>query len=209
VGFARRTDHMGVGLVGRTLASIGLGNIAAEMFRLAAPFGMRHIAHDPWANRDVAEEARTTMVDLDTLFREADFLCVHCPLNERTRHLVNAPRLALMKPSAFLVNTARGAVVDQLALEDALAAGRLAGAGLDVLDPEPAAAGARIFSCDDVIVSPHALSWTDQAFAAIGEGCMAPMRAVARGQVPAHVVNPEAIDRPAFIDKLARRALQA
>jgi len=203
-GYAIRTDHMGVGLEGRTLASIGLGNIAAEMFRLAAPFGMRHLAHDPWASADVARATGVTLVDLDTLFREADFLCVHCPLTPETRGLVNAARIATMKPSAFLINTARGPIVDQPALEDALAQRRIAGAGLDVLDPEPPPPDARILRFDNVILAPHALSWTDQAFAAIGAGCMATMRAIARGDTPDHVVNREVLASDAFVSKLAR-----
>jgi phosphoglycerate dehydrogenase-like enzyme len=203
-GYAVRTDHMGVGLEGRTLASIGLGNIAAEMFRLAAPFGMRHLAHDPWAREEVAESARVTLVDLQTVFREADFLCVHCPLTPDTRGLVNAARIAMMKSSAFLINTARGPIVDQPALEDALAQRRIAGAGLDVLDPEPPPPGARILALPNVILAPHALSWTDQAFAAIGSECMSTMRAIARGDAPAHVVNSEVLASDAFVSKLAR-----
>ena len=119
-GFARRTDHMGTGLEGRVLASIGLGNIAREMYELAQPLGMRHIAYDPFVVPSTAEAAHVALVDLDTVFREADFLCLHCPLTPQTRHLVNGARLAMMKRSAYLVNTARGAVVDQPALEEAL-----------------------------------------------------------------------------------------
>ena len=203
-GYAVRTDHMGIGLEGRTLASIGLGNIAAEMFRLSAPFGMRHLAHDPWARADVARATGVTLVDLDRVFREADFLCVHCPLTPQTRGLVNAARIALMKPTAFLINTARGPIVDQNALEDALAQQRIAGAGLDVLDPEPPPPGARILDLPNVILAPHALSWTDQAFAAIGAGCMDTMRAIARGEAPEHVVNREVLASGAFLSKLAR-----
>jgi phosphoglycerate dehydrogenase-like enzyme len=202
-GFAARTDHMGVGLEGRTLASIGLGNIAAEMFRLAAPLGMRHVAHDPWARAEVARDTNVLLTDLDTVFREADFLCVHCPLTPQTRHLVNAERLRAMKPTAFLVNTARGPIVDQSALEDALARGALAGAGLDVLDPEPPPVDARILAFPNVILAPHALSWTDQCFAAIGDACMAAVRAVASGAPPRHVVNPAVLDAPSFERKLA------
>jgi phosphoglycerate dehydrogenase-like enzyme len=202
-GFARRTDHMGVGLVGRTLASIGLGNIGAEMFRLMQPFGMRHIAHDPYADSATARALGVTLVDLDTAFRDADFLALHCPLTDATRHLVNAARLATMKRTAFLVNTARGQVVDQPALETALVEGRLAGAGLDVLDPEPAPAGSRILSLDNVILAPHALSWTDQAFAAIGDACLDAVAAVARGTAPRHVVNRSVLERPGFVRKLA------
>ncbi|GIK86163.1 MAG: dehydrogenase [Betaproteobacteria bacterium] len=204
-GFARRTDHMGVGLEGRVLASLGLGNIAREMFRLAAPFGMRPIAHDPYADPAVAASLGVALVDLDAVFRDADFLCVHCPLTPATRHLVNAERLAAMKRGAFLVNTARGPIVDQQALEDALEEGRLAGAGLDVLDPEPPPAGARILQLPNVILAPHALSWTDQCFAAIGDGCIAPVRDVAAGRVPQHVVNREVLADAGFIAKLAAR----
>lgn len=203
-GYAVRTDHMGVGLEGRTLASIGLGNIAAEMFRLAAPFGMRHLAHDPWASADVARSTGVALADLDTVFREADFLCVHCPLTPETHGLVNAARIALMKPTAFLINTARGAIVDQPALEDALAQRRIAGAGLDVLDPEPPPPDAPVLRFDNVILAPHALSWTDQAFAAIGACCMATMRAIARGEAPGHIVNSDVLASDAFATKLAR-----
>jgi phosphoglycerate dehydrogenase-like enzyme len=208
-GFARRTDHMGIGLHGRVLASIGLGNIAREMYRLAAPLGMRHVAHDPYASPAAAAQLGVDLVDLETVFRDADFLCVHCPLTRETRHLVNAQHLAMMKPTAFLVNTARGPIVDQPALEDALAAGRLAGAGLDVLDPEPPPPDARILSLPNVILAPHALSWTDQAFAAIGAGCIAPVRDVERGDAPQHVVNREVLTQPAFVARLtARRAVR-
>jgi D-3-phosphoglycerate dehydrogenase len=203
-GFAVRTDHMGVGLAGRTLASIGLGNIAAEMFRLAAPLGMRHIAHDPWALPSIAAETGVLLTDLETVFREADFLCVHCPLTAQTRGLVDATRLGSMKRSAFLINTARGPIVDQIALENALAQGTIAGAGLDVLDPEPPPSDARILGFPNVILSPHALSWTDQCFEAIGDRCMASIRAVASGSTPANVVNEVVLASPAFRGKLAR-----
>lgn len=203
-GFARRTDHMGTGLEGRVLASVGLGNIAGEMFRLARPLGMRHLAHDPWARPELAREADVELADLDVVFREADFLCIHCPLTPSTRHLVDARRLATMKPTAFLVNTARGPIVDQVALEDALVEGRLAGAGLDVLDPEPPPAGSRILGLDNVILAPHALSWTDQGFAAIGAACIETMRAVASGAPPANVVDRAVLDSAAFTARLAR-----
>jgi phosphoglycerate dehydrogenase-like enzyme len=202
-GFAVRTDHMGVGLEGRTLASVGLGNIATEMFRLAAPLGMRHLAHDPWIDPDVARRTGVTMTDLDTVFREADFLCLHCPLTPQTRHLVNARRLRTMKSTAFLINTARGAVVEQSALENALAEGVIAGAGLDVLDPEPPSDDARILGFSNVILSPHALAWTDQCFAAIGAGCVSSMQAVSAGEVPANVVNGAVLTAPAFRARLA------
>ena len=141
---------------------------------------------------------------MDTLFREADFLCLHCPLTPQTRHLVDAERLRSMKSTAFLINTARGAVVEQEALEDALAEGHIAGAGLDVLDPEPPPADAPILAFPNVILSPHALSWTDQCFAAIGAGCVSSMQAVSTGETPASVVNRSVLTAPSFHAKLAK-----
>jgi D-3-phosphoglycerate dehydrogenase len=105
--WAERVNHLGTGLSGRTLGSIGVGNIGSELFRLAMPFAMRHLACDPYVTRETVRPVGVTLVDLDTLFREADFLCVNCPLNEQTRKLVGARQLALMKPTAYFVNTAR------------------------------------------------------------------------------------------------------
>ena len=140
-GYARRSEHMGVGLVGRTLGSLGIGNIGAEVFRLARPLDMTFIAHDPFADQAVAAELGVELVGIEELFRRADVLSVSCPLTPETHHIVNAERLALMKPTAYLINTARGPIVDQKALTEALQARRIAGAGLDVLEQEPPDAG--------------------------------------------------------------------
>ena len=134
-GFARRGEHMGLGLVGRVLGSVGIGNIGAELFRLARPFDMRFIAHDPYADAKVAGELGIELVSLEEVFRRADVVSINCPLTPQTRHLVNAESLALMKPTAYLINTARGPIVDQQALIAVLKERRIAGAGLDVLDP--------------------------------------------------------------------------
>ncbi len=104
-GFARRNDHMGVGLVGRTLGSLGVGNIGAETFRLFAPLDMNFIAHDPYVSEADAAALGVTLVDLETLFRDSDFLTVNLPLSPETEKLVDAKRLAMMKPSAYLINT--------------------------------------------------------------------------------------------------------
>ena len=156
-GYAQRSNHMGVGLIGRTLASVGIGNIGAELFRLAQPFGMRFIAHDPFANAAVARELGITLVDLETVFSEGDFVSISCPLSPETHHLVNAERLALMKPTAYLINTARGPIVDQKALTKVLQDGKIAGAGLDVQEQEPPDAGDPLLKLDNVILAPHAL----------------------------------------------------
>jgi phosphoglycerate dehydrogenase-like enzyme len=195
-GFAKRRDHMGVGLVGRVLSSIGVGNIGAEMFRLAKPFDMKFIAHDPFAKPELAAELGVELVSLDDVFRRADFLTVNCPLSEETRRLVNAQRLALMKPTAYLINTARGPIVDQAALTQVLREGRIAGAGLDVLEVEPPDSRDPIFQLDNVIITPHALCWTDECFGATGRLAIEAVLDVMRGGAPRVPVNPAVLQSP-------------
>ena len=203
-GWARRIDHMGVGLVDRTLGQLGVGNIGAEVFRLAKPFGMRFIAHDPYADPKLAQELGVHLVGLEELFREADVLSISCPLNDQTHHIVNAERLALMKPSAYLINTSRGPVVDEKALTGVLQERRIAGAGLDVFEQEPSPADNPIYRLDNVLVTPHALCWTDQCFAGIGAADVKAVFDVMHGRVPTGIVNREIVDRPAWREKLKR-----
>ena len=202
-GFARRGEHMGVGLVGRTLGSLGIGNIGAELFRLAKPFDMGFIAHDPFADPALAAELGIELVGIDELFRRADILSVSCPLTAETRHIVDAERIGLMKPSAYLINTARGPIVDQAALTEALAARRIAGAGLDVLEQEPPDPNDPILKLDNVILSPHALCWTDQCFAGNGLADIRAVLDVQHGRTPRGVVNRAVLDDPRFQRRLA------
>jgi len=188
-GFARRAEHMGVGLVGRILGSIGIGNIGAELFRLARPFDMRFIAHDPYADARVAAELGVELTGLDEVFRRSDIVTVNCPLSDATRGLVNAERLALMKPTAYLINTARGPIVDQAALTQVLRERRIAGAGLDVLAAEPPDPAEEILKLDNVILAPHALCWTDQCFAGNGAADVRAVLDVQHGREPQLVVN--------------------
>ena len=203
-GFARRSDHMGVGLVGRTFASLGIGNIGAETFRLLKPFDMKFIAHDPYADRKVADELGIELVGLEDAFRRADVLSVSVPLSAETKHLVNADRLALMKPTAYLINTARGPIVDQKALTRALQERRIAGAGLDVLEQEPPDPDDPILKLDNVILAPHALCWTDQCFAGNGAADVKAVLEVQHGRVPRGVVNREVLDSDVWKKRLAR-----
>jgi D-3-phosphoglycerate dehydrogenase len=205
-GWARRAQFMGIGLVGRTFGQLGLGNIGAEVIRLLAPFGMRLIAHDPFVDPAAAAALGVTLVDEEVLFRESDVLSVCVPLSPATHHFVNARRLSLMKPSAFLINTARGPVVDEAALVAALRAGGIAGAGLDVFEVEPSPADNPLFAMPNVIVAPHALCWTDQCFAGNGAVDVAACLAVMRGEVPRGLLNREVADNPAFRGRLARNA---
>ncbi len=201
-GFAKKAQHMGVGLVDKTLGSIGIGNIGAEMYRLAKPFDMKFMAHDPYADPAVAEALGVRMVDLETLFREADILCVNCPLGDETHHIVSAERIAMMKPSAFIINTSRGPTIDQKALTQALQEGRIAGAGLDVLEQEPPDADDPILRLDNVVLNPHALCWTDQCFAGIGATAIKATFEVMRGREPRGIVNREILENAAWRQKL-------
>jgi D-3-phosphoglycerate dehydrogenase len=191
-----RLQHIGMGLSGRTLGAIGMGNIGADVFRLAAPFGMRHLACDPYANEALARELRVELVDFETLLRSSDFVCVMCPLDAKTRGLVGRRELALMKPTAYLVNTARGPIVDEAALHEALAERRIAGAGLDVFVEEPTPRDNPILRLDNVIVTPHSLCFTDECLDGLARSAFSACAAVAHGRVPPHVVNPEALSHP-------------
>ena len=202
-GYAKRSDHMGVGLVGRTLGSLGIGNIGAEVFRMAKPFDMKFIAHDPYADKKVAAELGVELVGIEDLFGRADILSVSCPLTQHTHHIVNAERLSLMKPTAFLINTARGPIVDQKALTEVLQARRIAGAGLDVLEQEPPDAGDPILELDNVIFAPHALCWTDQCFAGNGAADVRAVIDIQHGREPRGVVNREVLASDHWKERLA------
>ena len=202
--WADKQSARGTGLVGKTLGTIGFGRIAQETHRIARPLGMRHIAHDPYALESVAEAEGVELVDLETLLREADFVVVAAALTEETRHLINAERLALMKPTAFLISTARGPLVDQTALYAALRDRRIAGAGMDVFEQEPVDPNDPILTLPNVVVTPHALCWTDECERIMGESVLRSIQEVAAGRVPTTVINPEAAETPAMREKLRR-----
>ena len=205
-GFNRRGQHMGIGLVGKTLGSIGIGNIGAEMFRVCKPLDMRFIAHDPFADAAIAAELGIELVGLEDVFRQADILTVNCPFTPQTKYLVNAERLALMKKTAFLINTARGPIVDQAALTNVLQERKIAGAGLDVFEVEPPVANDPILKLDNVILTPHALCWTDQCFAGNGLADVRATLDLQKGLVPRGIVNRAVVDSAGFKAKLKEYA---
>ncbi|MGK5628747.1 2-hydroxyacid dehydrogenase [Streptomyces sp. URMC 123] len=143
-------------LSGKTLGIVGLGAIGREVARRAAAFDMtvRYAGPRP-APAEVERRLGVSRADLDDLLRESDYVSLHAPLDGTTRHLLDARRLALLKPTAFVINTARGALIDQEALAEALETGRIAGAGIDVFDPEPPGADLRLLRAPGVVLSPH------------------------------------------------------
>jgi D-3-phosphoglycerate dehydrogenase len=191
-----RTSHMGMGLTGRTLGVIGAGSIGRETLRLARVFDLRLLAADPYADAGDLAALGAQLVPLETLLAEADFVCVTCLLTPATQHLIDARALARMRRSAYLINVARGPIVDEPALVAALTAGRIAGAALDVFETEPVAADSPLLQMQNVIVTPHALCWTDECFAAIADSGLGSVVDVAQRRVPAFLVNPEVLEHP-------------
>jgi D-3-phosphoglycerate dehydrogenase / 2-oxoglutarate reductase len=177
-------------LDGRVLGLVGLGRIALRVATAAQALGMDVIAHDPFVVESIVPGVRLT--DLDTVFSDADVVSLHCPASDATRHLVNADRLAMMKPGAYLVNCARGTLVDQDALVQALDRRHLAGAALDVTDPEPLPAGHPLLEHDDVIVTPHVASSTSAGKRRLYEHAIENALAVLEGR-PATIVKPPEI----------------
>lgn len=188
--------HMGEGLIGKTVGSIGMGNIASELFRLLAPLNMKLIAFDPAKTQADADKLGVKLTDLDTVLREADFVCVNCFLSEQTKGLIGERELSLMKDSAYLINTARGPIVNEAALYKVLASKRIAGAALDVFEQEPASGDNPLFRLDNVIVTPHSICWTDECFRGNAEGAFRAAVAVAKREVPKYIVNADVLQHP-------------
>jgi D-3-phosphoglycerate dehydrogenase len=189
-------DFMGLGLTGRCLGLVGLGNIGREILTLARPFDLRCLAADPYATPELAAQAGAELVSLDTLLGAADFVVICCALTRETYHLIDDRRLALMKPTAFLINVARGPIVDQKALTRVLRERRIAGAGLDVFEEEPVDPNEEILTFDNIIVTPHGICWTDECFRGNGQCACASILDVAAGRIPRYVVNRAALEHP-------------
>jgi D-3-phosphoglycerate dehydrogenase len=176
-------------LAGRTLGLVGFGNIARAVAARAAAFGTRVLFHDPFVSPGQFP-APGEKVELAALFRESDFVSVHPPLVRETRGMMNDRAFAQMKPTAFLINCARGPIVDTAALVRALDAGRIAGCALDTTDPEPLPDPHPLRGRDNVILTPHAAWYSEQAMVGLQAGAPGEVRRVLTGEWPVHVVNP-------------------
>ncbi|UPG71519.1 D-2-hydroxyacid dehydrogenase family protein [Roseomonas gilardii subsp. gilardii] len=172
---------IGQGLEGLTLGVLGLGHLGSRVAGVARAFGMTIIAWSPNLTRERAEAAGATLVERHRLFAEADVVSIHMVLSERTRGLVGAAELGAMKPSALLVNTSRGPLVEQTALVEALRSGRIAGAGLDVYDTEPLPADHPLLSCPNTLLTPHLGYVTDQNYRAYFTGAVEAVEAFLAG----------------------------
>jgi D-3-phosphoglycerate dehydrogenase / 2-oxoglutarate reductase len=177
-----------------TVGIVGLGRIGKGVARRCRGFEMRILATEPAPDLGFVRDHRIELLPLEALLREAQIVTLHCPLSPATRHLINRERLALMRPGAYLVNTARGSLVDEAALFEALTSGRLAGAGLDVFEQEPLTASP-LFALDNVLLSPHIAGVDLTSEVGMADRAIDAILAVRQGRRPAAeaLLNPEAL----------------
>lgn len=173
----------------QTLGIIGMGNIGRVVVQKAKAFGLKVIVFDPYLAAEKAIEGGAEKVDLNELLSRSDFVSVHCPLTEETRHLISTPQLKAMKPTAYLINMARGPIVDQAALYQALVDKTIAGAALDVFEQEPPPADEPILELDNVIFTPHLSSWSAESFVQLRQEVVKNIVVTLQGQLPRSIVN--------------------
>jgi D-3-phosphoglycerate dehydrogenase len=175
---------------GETLGIVGFGNIGRAVGRKAQAFGMRVLANDPYCDRKAAEGMGVRLVSLDELLAEADYVSLNTPLTPETRHLIGAAELKAMKPTAALISTARGPVVDEPALVEALSKGEIAAAGLDVFEEEPLPPDSPLCRLDNVVLTPHVGSMSPEAMRQLRQEVGRAAADVLRGRWPRYVANP-------------------
>lgn len=191
--WAQNADHMGVGLTGKTLGVLGAGSIGSEILRIMSPFDMKLIACDPHVSDDYLKSLGATKVESDVFFAKADFVIVATSLSTETHHLVNADRLKLMQPHASLINVARGSVIKESDLIDALQSGHISAAALDVFEQEPVLLDNPLLSMDNVITTSHSLCWTDECFDNIARDGLGSIISFADKKTPKFVVDMEVV----------------
>jgi D-3-phosphoglycerate dehydrogenase / 2-oxoglutarate reductase len=181
-------------LSGKTLGILGLGKVGSEVARIALAFGMKVVAWGPTLTRERAEQAQVSHMALEEVLQNADVISVHLKLSEQSRNLLNEARLRLMKKSAYLVNTARGAIVDQTALIKVIKENAIAGAALDVFAEEPLPPDSPLLDLENVVLTPH-IGWpTDKGFEAFAENAVENIRSYMEGKLT-RPVNPEALEK--------------
>ena len=190
-------------LLGKTLGIVGLGQIGGRLVELCAPFAMTVLAYDPYLSEADAGARGATKVDLDELLERSDFVHLNCPLTSETVGLIGREQFARMKSTAFFVTTARGPVHDEVALYDALVAGAIAGAGIDVFHDEPPDPAHPLLTLDTVVASPHTAGITVEATRDIALATAEQWITIFAGKVPQRLINHDAW--PAYSDRFAAR----
>jgi D-3-phosphoglycerate dehydrogenase len=199
--FAFRTRVTGTEILGKTLGIIGGGHIGSRVARIcSSAFEMRVLLYDPYLAPAQATACGGELCStLEQLLRDADFVSVHTPLNPETRRLVGKREIEWMKPTAFVINTSRGPVVDESALIEALREGRIAGAGLDVFEMEPPDSDSPLLGMDNVVLTPHLASFTDEGRYRMGVTVVEQVLQVFRGLRPEFLANPDVWERRRII----------
>ncbi|MCI9120650.1 MAG: hydroxyacid dehydrogenase [Oscillibacter sp.] len=187
--FAQRNAFQTIELKDSTIGIIGMGKISRMVVKKLSGFDTRMIASDPFVEQKDVEGLPVTMVSAEEVYRTADFVIVHTSLFPSTFHLVGAKEFEMMKPSAFVINAARGPVIDEAAMIEALKAGKIAGAGLDVFEQEPPSAGNPLFSMENVILSPHNAALSAGALRAMAMDSALGVREVLEGKTVTYPVN--------------------
>lgn len=183
-------------LKGQTLGLVGFGRIAQTLTGMARALGLRVIATDPHVGPEAAKAAGVDLMSLEELLPQSDIVSLHVPLTPGTRYLINSDSIQLMKHGAILINTSRGPVVDEVALEEALADGDLGGAGLDVLETEPPRIPHPLLDFDNVVVTCHFASCSLEAYADLRHSISEQAAQILRGEFPRHLVNPQVKELP-------------
>ena len=198
-----RTPFMGHEAHGRTLGIVGLGSVGRRIAELCgALFRMKVLAYDPYLDADVMKARGAEKVELDELLKRSDFVSINCPLTPETRNLIGAREIALMKPEAYFITTARGSIHDEDALDRALRDKKIAGAGLDVWEKEPPAASHPLMKYDNVIVTPHMAGVTYEARARMGQFAAEQMLDALDGKPVPRIINPQVW--PAYAKRFER-----
>ncbi len=194
--WAENADHMGLGLTGKRLGLLGAGSIGCEILRMVRVFDMHLAAADPYVSAEDLARLDTVKCDTDTLFAQSDFIIIATALTTETFHLVDAEKLALMKPGAAVINVARGPVIDEAALITALQNGHLGAAALDVFEQEPVDPANPLLFMDNVITTSHSLCWTDECFANIARDGLGSIHDFMDKRPPHFIVNRTVLDHP-------------
>lgn len=181
--------EVGVELRGKVMGIVGLGSVGSEVARLAKAFGMRVVAYDPYVSSDHAKQLGVELLSLDEVLSLADFLSIHVPLTPETKRMIGREEIKKMKDGAFIINTSRGEVVDEEALYEALKAGKLAGAGLDVYSKEPPPPDHPLIKLDNVVCTPHVGASTVEAQLRIAMAMAEDLIRIARGEEPVNRVR--------------------
>ena len=188
-----RWDFKGKELTGRTIGIIGLGNVGRQVAALTGGvFGMKVLAYDPYITDQDFKDRGAEAAGFDDIFRQSDFVSVNCPLTEETANMIGDAQYRMMKPTAYFITTARGGIQDEAALARVLSEDLIAGAGVDVFDPEPPPADHPLMVFDNVIISPHVAGITDDCLYNMAEYAAHQWLAIFKGERPPRLINPEA-----------------